>query len=166
MTSPLFSALRSLRTQSLCGESLFTLPRGSSVSSLPLALPSRPATSANPPAATGSTPDPQATSRPSGTADNNSSHSTHTGSSESSSRTAGKAAHTGRERTSPPETQSPFPEIFRAFLPATFSSTNSASPESPDTTDRSLPVPSAALAKPVKAAHEKVFHRNKHCRSR
>ena len=165
-TPPLFSAIRSLRPLRLCGESLFILGFVPRFSSLESARPSHRATAASPPAATGSTPGPQATFHPSGTPDNNSSRSRHTGSSESSSHNADRAAHTDHERTSPPETPSPSPEIFHAFLPAAFSSTNSASPESPDTTDRSLPHPSAASTKPAKAAPEKVSRRNTHCRSR
>ena len=130
------------------------------------ARPSHPATAANPRAATGSTPGPQATSRPSGTADNNSSHSTHTGSSVSSFRTAGKAAHIFREQTSLPETQSLSREISHPLPHAAISSTNSASRVSPDTSDRSLPPPSAASATPAKAARETKFHPNTHCRSR
>jgi len=130
------------------------------------ALPSRRATSANPPATTGSAPGPQATSRPSGTADNSSSHSTHTESSESSFRIAGKAARIFRERTSPPETPSPFPEISRALPRAAFLSTNSGFRKSPDTAGRSLPLPCAASAKPAKAGHEKESRRNKHSRFR
>src|SRR6267378_229555 len=164
MTPQFFSAYRFLRPQRR--ESFFILGHVSRFSSLPLAPPSHPATPANPPAATGSTPGPQVTSRPSGTGDNNSSHSTHTGSSESSFRTAGKAAHISRERTSLPETPSLSPEIFRPLPRAAFSSTNSASPEWPYTADRSLLLPSAESAKPAKAAHEKVFRRNTHCRSR
>jgi len=166
MTPPVFSAVRPQRTQRLCGESFFNLGFVSRFSSLESARPSHPVTSANPPAATGSTPGPPATSHPSGIADNNSSHSTHTGSSVSSSRTAGKAARIVRERTSLPEMPSLSPEISRASLRAAFSSTNSAYPASPDTTDRSLPHPSAASAKPAKVAPEKVSRRNTHCRSR
>src|SRR6267378_7401115 len=74
------------------------------------ARPSHPATSANPPAATGSAPGPQATSRPSGTSDSNSSHSTHTESSESSFHTVCTGAHIARGQTSLPETPSLSPE--------------------------------------------------------
>lgn len=175
MTPSLFSALRTLRPLfalsasgegRLCGESLFPLGFTPCSSSIESARPSHPATSANPRAATGSTPGPQATSRPSGTADNNWSHSTHTGSSESSFRTVCTAIQNGREQTSPPGTRSPFPEIFRALPRAVFSSRMSASLESPDTSGQSLPMASAASAKLVKAAHEKVFHRNTRFRFR
>jgi hypothetical protein len=132
----------------------------------PAAHPSRPATAANPPATAGSAPGPQATSRPSGTADNNSSHSMHTGSSVSSFRTAGKAARIFRERTSLPETPSLSPEISHRLPHAAISSMNSASRVSPDTNGRSLPPPSAASASPAKAARETKFHPNTHCRSR
>ena len=135
-------------------------------STAPAARPSHPATSANPPAATGLTPGPQATSLPSGISDNNSSRSTHTGSSVSSFRIAGKTTHTARERTSLPETPSHSPEIFRALPRATISSTNSASLVSPDTNDQSLRLPCVSSAKPAKAAPEKEFRPNTHCRSR
>jgi hypothetical protein len=159
-------ALSELREGRPCDESFFTLGFAPLFSSLVSARPSHPATAANPRAAIGSTPDPQATSRPSGTSDNNSSRSMHTGSFESSSRTVCTAGHTAHERTSPPETQSPSPEISLALPRAAHSSKTPESPESPDTTDQSLPLSCAASTKPAKAARETEFHPNKHCQSR
>jgi len=162
----LFSALRPRLTRRLCGESFFTLGFVPCVSSFESARPFRPATAANLRATTGSTPGPQATSRPSGISDNNSSRSTHTGSSESSFRTACRAIHTARAQTSPPGTPSPFPEISRPPLRAALSSTNSASLASPETTDQSLPPASAASAAQAKAAPEKVSRPNTHSQFR
>ncbi len=166
MRPALFSVRQLLRTQRLCGESFFILGFVLYFSSLESAHPSRQATAASPPAATGLTPGPQATSHLSGIADNNWSHSTHTGSSEFSFRTAGRATRIAREQTSPPEMQSPFPEISRPLLRATFSSKNSAYPESPDTTGQSLPLPCAPSASPAKVAPEKKSRPNTHYRSR
>jgi len=143
-----------------------TSPPNRSLSTEQAARPSHPMTSANPVATTGSEPDQPVTFPRSGTADNSSSRSTHTESSESWFRTAGKAAHTFHERTSPPGRPSLSPEISRPHRRAAVSSNAPASRESLYKAGRSLPLPCAASAAPAKAARETKFHPNTHSRFR